>query len=367
MRVLVHAGMQKTGSSALQEYLARNREALQERGFIYPDFGHRGHWPVTAAFMKKPETFQKLARRSSGEEVEDRVLAVHAALRKTLKTRPDDILILSHEDLSVARIAKSLCRFLARSDGDSLDLHFIAYVRDPVRHYASALQQALKTGKIRSFLPSTWRSPHFQRAERMSALLGDRLSLRLYAPTEAKSWDVIEDFRAFCLARYDRELPEAVAVPSVNSSLSAKACAMLEIGKALGDEGIAGMAFRRMVRKFDAGQPMTRLVVPEMWKRDIATTSAAEWNALLDRVDGGAKFKIDPTGEKASGHTYSESELRSWIVSHLDLAYAAALADFCRTGGADETADWIDRTIARIGGQEPAAVPDKGDIARATV
>ena len=38
--IFLHIGMPKTGTSALQKFLAANRRLLEKKGFVFPDFGY---------------------------------------------------------------------------------------------------------------------------------------------------------------------------------------------------------------------------------------------------------------------------------------------------------------------------------------
>ena len=73
----IHGGMQKTGSTAIQQFLAKNRAALEEQGVAYPDFsdiwdpgtgGKNAYW---------------LVRRLGTDEVRKEAVARIAELAKT--------------------------------------------------------------------------------------------------------------------------------------------------------------------------------------------------------------------------------------------------------------------------------------------
>jgi hypothetical protein len=48
----IHAGMPKTGTSAIQRMLANNRKQLAELGYIYPGT-HANHWPLVVGLKDK--------------------------------------------------------------------------------------------------------------------------------------------------------------------------------------------------------------------------------------------------------------------------------------------------------------------------
>jgi hypothetical protein len=74
MRLILHAGTHKTGTTSIQHVLAHNRDWLRERGLIYPDgravFGEKKHYPFFDALtgtdrhgLRKAAAFLDEARR----------------------------------------------------------------------------------------------------------------------------------------------------------------------------------------------------------------------------------------------------------------------------------------------------------------
>ncbi|GGK58228.1 hypothetical protein [Amphritea balenae] len=53
VKVYVHLGMPKTGTSALQSLLYHNRNKLKKCGFYYPDFGQKQHYPFVRALSEE--------------------------------------------------------------------------------------------------------------------------------------------------------------------------------------------------------------------------------------------------------------------------------------------------------------------------
>jgi hypothetical protein len=333
MKIIVHGGMQKTGSSAIQDYLYGLRPELAEMGVNYPDFNHREHWLVTAAFVGKAENYHHVLRRYKGDDLQGAVSAARDRLREIVQrsTSPDDVLLLSHEDMSVAHTAGRMQAFFEEAAGGPVDITFVAYVRHPVSMLPSNIQQALKSYRNRSLLPSEWLNPHIRRARMLHDLLGDRLILRPFAPPEEKGWDVIEDFRAVCAMLIGRPLPDYVPEKSVNTSMSAQACAVLEMGRTIPGTQEACRMLPRIVRRFDAVHGGTKLSLPDGWATDIAAVNAKQWNPVVDllQCSDEAKAALHLQPGKPS-RRYHDADIHSWLISALDEEWVAALHAYCK-------------------------------------
>lgn len=106
-RLILHPGSPKTGTSGVQNFLARNREELFEKGYLYPLAGlpaeggaARGHHEIAL----------RLSSDAPGVEAELNVLI--EALRKEIAAAPGHTVILSSEEFFGAIRIEHLKRIL---------------------------------------------------------------------------------------------------------------------------------------------------------------------------------------------------------------------------------------------------------------
>ena len=101
-RCVLHIGTEKTGTSAIQRYLAQNRGELMRRGICYPELGEGGsQWEFVAAAHSMPWNDPGISRQFSISDPADQG-AFRKRLREELQTQfsratPCDTLIISSE------------------------------------------------------------------------------------------------------------------------------------------------------------------------------------------------------------------------------------------------------------------------------
>src|SRR4051794_24998255 len=98
-RVYLHIGGEKTGTTSLQVFLARNAKHLDKQGFSYPSerdcvfFDHNvAHFPIAACLLRGAAEFVS-------EEKSRTLPLVLGALKRTIR-RSGQITILSCEHFS---------------------------------------------------------------------------------------------------------------------------------------------------------------------------------------------------------------------------------------------------------------------------
>ncbi len=138
-RVIVHVGPPKTGSSAIQHYLLRNSEKLEQLGIWYP---------AHAADVNNISSGN--ARVICKEDEQGRLILDESRFLKLIKKfRNDskfDVLLLSSE--SFFRIEASLLRL-----HPSIEL--IAFARNPIEFVLSIYNQAVKRhGQTTPYVPT---------------------------------------------------------------------------------------------------------------------------------------------------------------------------------------------------------------------
>ncbi|WP_096788025.1 hypothetical protein [Rhodobacter sp. CZR27] len=238
MRMILHVGMPKTGSSSIQRHLhgtdlghgvslARwsepNHSTLvwllfqdEERLGDYHGFSARG-----PAFMAKlPAMKQRWL----------------ASLEEDCAASRNGTLILSGEGMATHACDSALHRLRAFLRDRAREVRVIGYVRSPRSFAASHFQQLLKGGRISTLdVASLWPG-YRERFARLDELFGrENVTLRPYDRDRLRDGDVVADFLHLAgLA------PPAGKSPEANTSLSAEATALLYLQRSRGEGFPAG-------------------------------------------------------------------------------------------------------------------------------
>lgn len=147
-KLFVHIGAPKTGTSAIQHFMLRNRDALARQGVLYPQGGmlKSAHHLIGAAI-------HPLRSKRLGNATPDEVLAkAIAQIREEVAALKPRALVISTEYLwgvlSPAQIHRLLGCF------EDYEIHIVAYLRRQDLMAQSLYVQAVKTGTPLSF--SDW-------------------------------------------------------------------------------------------------------------------------------------------------------------------------------------------------------------------
>lgn len=226
MRVVVHAGMPKTGTSAVQR--AWRGHAAPE--FEYGDLGRANHSLPLLTIFEDPDTLarhQGLWPRGAAaldrlpEERRNLAARLDAQLGRLRGT--DTTLLLSAETLWSARAAGAVGRLADHLRARADEVRVLAYIRPPLSYAASAFQQRLKgVGGSPGFdLARLW--PGYRRAVgTLDAAFGaEAVILRPYDRARLAEGDVVADVGAVL------GLPPPEVRPAANPALPAEAVAVL--------------------------------------------------------------------------------------------------------------------------------------------
>lgn len=126
-RVVVHAGLTKTGTSAVQQWLLANRDALAEQGVEYPDH------PIDSNGVSSGNRETLLEHRDGDYHVNEARIAETLAAAEAAGR---EVLLLSSE-FFLQRLPDLVTALPA-------DTRYVAYVRDPLTHLESAYNQKVK-------------------------------------------------------------------------------------------------------------------------------------------------------------------------------------------------------------------------------
>lgn len=338
MRIIVHAGLNKTGSSAIQAYLSKVRGALQDDGVIYPDLGAPCHWKLAAALKlaggsAKTDGYlvrraKKLAREADplSLEQEDPRETVAAAIRAAA---PSETLILSQESFSTRGQAEKLASYLGSVAGGA-SVSVIGYARAPTSLYMSDFPHSLKG--LGSFpAVQDWKSSHPARAAALRSVFGDAVTIHVHDRGVLARGDVVEDFRDLVEQVIGRPLPAAPHVLTNNESFSAPACALLFRHKrnAAETSRLRHATLRGALLRFSVGRNDPKIQLPKAWAAGIVQRNAAPWNetvAIMPYDDATkATLRLDPPREEPA--RVGEQEFAAWLDSYFDRQFTAEFRD----------------------------------------
>ncbi len=224
MRVLLHIGMSKAGSTALQDAFARARRDLKALGILYPRGAFNHNFLV--AGIDTPDRFGRVFRQHYAGNAEA-VGSDFAGFWRTIV-----VAIERHRPSVVLMSAESLFGGLGRAGPEPLrallvplsaEVEIVVYVRRPSDHYLSQVQQQLKASwAIRPAGPVVYRPPL---AAAMA--VADRLHVVPFDRSKFPGEDIVADFASRFLPEASRVLSGGTAT-SRNTSMSAEAMDILQ-------------------------------------------------------------------------------------------------------------------------------------------
>ncbi len=237
MRIVIHAGMHKTGSSSIQDYMA----AQKDEEIVYARWAGSNHCGLFILLFQEPELIAAYhGFKARGPDFTRTLPDLRARWRKSfvedLERSRGKTFVLSAEDISWPnfRQASRNMRDFLRDWSD--DITVVGYIRDPLSFAVSAFQQQLKDSTVKTFDPhALW--PHYQRRfGHLDELFGqDRTILRLYDRGHLRGGDVVADFAGILGTDFAPAHSQ-----ETNLSLSAEATALLFLQRSLGEGYVTG-------------------------------------------------------------------------------------------------------------------------------
>lgn len=261
MKTILHVGMTKTGSTALQAALSAARNELREAGIVYPDIpGHgsfKSHHLLTWRFAL-PERIPVHVRRHF-DTLEDMHRA-YRALRKSIRadvrmTAPAGVVMSSEHLFRPLGLGQ---RLAIRADFFRMGLRdttVAVYLRLPSSRYLSMMQQGLKgLGVLRQ--PNR---PEYRKPFSSFVTLFGRAAIepKVFARGNLIKGDVLVDFEE----RFLRPLgaPEGILRPASgeNATLSAEGMQVMEWRRQDEvDRGDQGFSVPRLRHCLDDVEPL---------------------------------------------------------------------------------------------------------------
>jgi hypothetical protein len=230
MKTIVHIGMPKTGTTALQKSLHGSAAYLAQRGLLYPTnppgsraYNHRLLVAQVVSFDRLPRGLKNWSYLTK-DNVADRLEEFFDHLRRQIERQRPAGVILSTEGL-FRPLPTGRHETLRQVFGASGEPRFVAYLRRPSEHYLSNLQQTLKASAIVSPpKPSGYRKI----LESYDACFGPQaVSARLFHRDHLENGDTVADFCKHHLAEFGVDPAKLHVVGSANETLSAESMDIL--------------------------------------------------------------------------------------------------------------------------------------------
>jgi hypothetical protein len=372
VKVVLHAGFPKTGSSSLQRYFGSHILGLSQSGIYYPKFDKfASHWALTAAFHDAPQNYHHVSRRITTEDVSHRLNAARKKLHSLLAAVEEDgVVLLSHEGFGADLLAEkgiSELRDTLLSFTDRVQI--VAYARNPVELYPSSIQQRLKSLERHVIMPGDWVSDHTARADYLKGIFGEEhCEILIHSSSTLTNGDIIDDFAQYLSRTTGKQLPLSLSRERRNTSLSGPTCAILFALK-MGDAGAlhrkAFARLRKQLSLFGAAHASPKLALPKEWIGIIAANHADAWNRLVDKTSYSPEQKATHRLPSVTDPwRLSSKEFRAWLLESGSREYTLAFADYCEAKRRNSVSDFAEglRRLAlhfpSTGPWEPQAEPD---------
>ncbi len=226
MKIILHGGMHKTGSSAIQNAFGAADDPAYDYG---TGNSHNLSWAFKTMFPASDKAAAAVARRTNFdfEDLQARMLARNTdALVKS--TKPT-MLYSAEAMFSQRAVDPAAIKAFLEPFASQIDVYF--YIRPPVSLVQSAFQQRLKSsGRTPLSMDSIWPRYH-QVLNNYKVLFGaDHVHLRPYIRANLKDGDIVADFADWT------GLPRPINPPKRNNeTLSLEATAMLFVQRKFGD------------------------------------------------------------------------------------------------------------------------------------
>jgi len=226
MKILVHYGKAKTGTTAIQQTFAMSRKELRQHKVVYPKLMvvPRTQQSLAITFKDPDKLHPNFLQYFNGDEAAMRRGGEQAwaIVEDHLQRFPPEVLILSGEEFYAGMTRESQERFRQRLLKYSDDIQPIVYLREPAAHYLSLVYQ--NAGNVRS-LPRPYASRDRWRVEILEEVFGRKPALCTYDRSVLEGGDVVRDF----MTRFLPGVPlEALNSPQYsNASLSAESTSIM--------------------------------------------------------------------------------------------------------------------------------------------
>ncbi len=220
MKITLHIGVEKTGSTSIQHYLSQNREDLQKQGVLYAESLSLPNNDYLVAFSqdagKKSDIRARYGMADNPEEIEKFRKKVEDDLRREIAISNPENLIISNEHLtSRLNSSEELNRLFDFLTGFSRNIELIIYLRRQDSLLESLYSTAIKSGNTYDFdtyFQKIWKRHdlHFYSLLKMweDFVPREKMKVRIFEKEKLLNQDIVDDFLS--LVKIPRENKEKI-------------------------------------------------------------------------------------------------------------------------------------------------------------
>ena len=224
MRLILHIGSDKTGTTSIQKALSLKRNYLAQQGVLYPQLENSNNHNLLAVGFSGDGQHQprRLVRRyGSADAVLSASKNAWLTIKQQLEQNDFHTVILSGEHFLGLDRHHELVEQNMRTFPDLESTQIVAYLRRPSSHYVARLQQGLKA-EHNIFVPE--RMVYSKRLAAWESV--GNLQVREFNKATLHSRDVVQDFWTKTLGSWP--LPPGTSPIRTNRSLSAEGLYLLQ-------------------------------------------------------------------------------------------------------------------------------------------
>ncbi|MFD0980532.1 hypothetical protein [Tropicimonas aquimaris] len=337
MKLIVHIGSPKAGSTSIQLGLQASRDALQDAGITYIA-GSREFATLYQRMNRLPTLLA--ARFQTVEDAEQWSRDSWDKLEARLADEKPAVAVMSAEHfLNLSHRTG----FLARLERNFDDVHAICYLRDPVSAFASKTNQRIRGGARLRDLFATWEKDTglWQAAalQRWEERIGrERLHVRAFDRSNLVGGDVVSDFMFRLQEISGLQVPMPASSFRSNESLSGPSTAWLLMLNETFPRDLEGKDQKKIaqirkstinrLREFDKAHGAPSLTLDHPAIIDFVKHQARDGCILVNEryLDGQPKLSVGEPLVHEPTPVELREQIREWVMSSLNQEYLTAIA-----------------------------------------
>lgn len=227
--LFMHVGLPKTGSSAIQYFLAKNQKQLNRQGLLYPNFfGEVENTLKVKIGSGNGHAISRVFRGAKTGTKGQNLSSVFTNISKTLKRAGENDVLISSEGLYKIESEKVVNRLKQIAKNQNFEIKIIIYLRRQDLALASIHNQKVKRHYHTESLES-WAIEYYQNEERLHFFeLLNRLSLqfgrenvipKIFEKEQMVNNDLIHDFLSILGIEFSEKfnLESGLKNPSLSS------------------------------------------------------------------------------------------------------------------------------------------------------